>query len=83
VPASSTKGLTGHALGAAGAIEAAIALLALRHGFVPPGVHCEQPDPTLRACYQRDAVDTRLAVAASNSFGFGGSNSCLLFGVAR
>jgi 3-oxoacyl-[acyl-carrier-protein] synthase I len=83
VPASSTKGLTGHALGAAGAIEAAIALLALRHGFVPPGVHCEQPDPALRARYQRDARDARLAVAASNSFGFGGSNSCLLFGVAR
>jgi 3-oxoacyl-[acyl-carrier-protein] synthase-1 len=81
--ASSTKGLTGHALGAAGAVEAAIALIALRHGFVPPGVHCEQPDPTLHARYQRDAVDTRLAVAASNSFGFGGSNSCLLFGVAR
>jgi 3-oxoacyl-[acyl-carrier-protein] synthase-1 len=83
VPASSTKGLTGHALGAAGAIEAAIALLALRHGFMPPGVHCEQPDPALRARYQRTASDARLAVAASNSFGFGGSNSCLLFGVAR
>jgi 3-oxoacyl-[acyl-carrier-protein] synthase I len=83
VPTSSTKGLTGHALGAAGAIEAAIVLLALRHGFVPPGVHCEQPDPALRARYQREASDVRLAVAASNSFGFGGSNSCLLFGVAR
>jgi 3-oxoacyl-[acyl-carrier-protein] synthase-1 len=83
VPASSTKGLTGHALGAAGAVEAAISLLALRHGFVPPGAHCEQPDPTLRAHYQREARDARLAVAASNSFGFGGSNSCLLFGVAR
>jgi 3-oxoacyl-[acyl-carrier-protein] synthase-1 len=83
VPVSSTKGLTGHALGAAGAIEAVIALLALRHGFVPPGVHCEQPDPALHARYQREASDARLAVAASNSFGFGGSNSCLLFGVAR
>ena len=83
VPVSSTKGLTGHALGAAGAIEAAIALLALRHGFVPPGVHCEQPDATLRARYQRDAIDARLAAVATNSFGFGGSNSCLLFGAAR
>jgi 3-oxoacyl-[acyl-carrier-protein] synthase-1 len=83
VPVSSTKGLTGHALGAAGAVEAAIALLALRHGFVAPGVHCEQPDPTLHARYQREPLDARLAVAASNSFGFGGSNSCLLFGAAR
>ncbi len=83
VPVSSTKSLTGHALGAAGAIEAAIALLALRHGFVPPGTHCEQPDPTLHARYQREASDARLAVTASNSFGFGGSNSCLLFGAAR
>ena len=83
VPVSSTKGLTGHALGAAGAVEAAIALLALRHGFMPPGLHCEQPDPALRACYLREARDARLQVTASNSFGFGGSNSCLLFGAAR
>jgi 3-oxoacyl-[acyl-carrier-protein] synthase I len=83
LPVSSTKGLTGHALGAAGAVEAAIALLALRHGFVPPGVNCEQPDAALHARYEREAIDTRLTVAASNSFGFGGSNSCLLFGVNR
>jgi 3-oxoacyl-[acyl-carrier-protein] synthase-1 len=83
LPVSSTKGATGHALGAAGAIEAAIALLALRDGFVPPGVHCERPDPALQAHYQREARDARLAVVASNSFGFGGSNSCLLFGAAR
>jgi 3-oxoacyl-[acyl-carrier-protein] synthase-1 len=83
VAASSTKGLTGHALGAAGAVEAAVALIALRHGFIPPGVHCEQPDPALHARYQRAAIDAHLAVVASNSFGFGGSNSCLLFGAAR
>lgn len=83
VPVSSTKALTGHALGAAGAVEAAVALIALRRGFVPPGAHCEQPDPALRSHYQRTAVDARLAVVASNSFGFGGSNSCLLFGAAR
>jgi 3-oxoacyl-[acyl-carrier-protein] synthase-1 len=83
VPASSTKGLTGHALGAAGAVEAAIALIALRQRFLPPGVFCEQPDPALQVRYQREAADGRLAVAASNSFGFGGSNSCLLFGAAR
>jgi 3-oxoacyl-[acyl-carrier-protein] synthase I len=82
VPASSTKGATGHALGAAGAVEAAITLLALRHGFVPPGAHSEQPDPALHVRYQRAPADARLKVAASNSFGFGGSNSCLLFGAA-
>jgi 3-oxoacyl-[acyl-carrier-protein] synthase-1 len=82
-PVSSTKGQTGHALGAAGAVEAAIALLALGHGFMPPGLHCEQPDPALQAHYLRQTQEHALAVAASNSFGFGGSNSCLVFGAAR
>lgn len=83
LPVSSTKGLTGHALGAAGALEAAIALIALRHGFMPPGAPCEQPDPALRSHYLREPRDAELQVVASNSFGFGGSNSCLLFGAAR
>jgi 3-oxoacyl-[acyl-carrier-protein] synthase-1 len=83
VPASSTKGHTGHALGAAGAIEAAITLLALRHGVLPHGLHCEQPDPTLQANYVREPRQRALSIAASNSFGFGGSNACLVFGAAR
>lgn len=83
LPVSSTKGQTGHALGAAGAVEAAITLLALRQGFVPPGLHCEQPDPALQADYQRLPSPRAMSVAASNSFGFGGSNSCLLFGATR
>ncbi len=80
---SSTKGHTGHALGAAGAIEAAITLLALRHGVLPQGLHCEQPDPALQANYLRQPQQRRIAVAASNSFGFGGSNACLIFGEPR
>jgi len=80
---SSTKGHTGHALGAAGAIEAAITLLALRHGVLPQGLHCAQPDPALQANYLREPQQRTIAVAASNSFGFGGSNACLVFGAAR
>lgn len=80
---SSTKGHTGHTLGAAGAVEAAIALLALRHGVLPQGLHCERPDPALQANYLREPQERPIAVAASNSFGFGGSNACLVFGAPR
>jgi len=83
VPVSSTKGHTGHALGAAGAVEAAITLLALREGLLPSGLHCEQPDAALQANYLRQAQPHTLSVAATNSFGFGGSNACLIFGAAR
>jgi 3-oxoacyl-[acyl-carrier-protein] synthase I len=83
LPVSSTKGYTGHALGAAGAVEAALALIALRDGVMPPGLHCEQLDPTLHAHYLREPQRRALSVVANNSFGFGGSNCCLLFGAAR
>jgi len=83
LPVSSTKGHTGHALGAAGAVEAALTLLALRQGLLPHGLHCEQPDPTLRANYLHAPQRRTLSVAATNSFGFGGSNACLIFGAAR
>jgi len=83
VPVSSTKGHTGHALGAAGAIEAALTLVALQQGVLPRGLHCEQPDPALHANYLHHTEQRSLSVAASNSFGFGGSNACLLFGAAR
>ncbi len=82
LPCSSTKGATGHALGAAGGIEAAIVLLALQHGVLPAGLNAGQPDPALRANYQHQPLRQRLGVAASNSFGFGGTNACLLFGAA-
>jgi 3-oxoacyl-[acyl-carrier-protein] synthase-1 len=83
LPCSSTKGYTGHTLGAAGGVEAAVALLALEHGFMPAGLNVRQPDPALRSLYLREPREARLRVAASNSFGFGGSNCSLLFGAAR
>ncbi|HEU5297462.1 MAG TPA: beta-ketoacyl-ACP synthase [Burkholderiaceae bacterium] len=83
LPVSSTKGHTGHALGAAGAIEATLTLLALQHGVLPHGLHCEQPDPALQANYLRRTQQRTLSVAASNSFGFGGSNACLILGAAQ
>ncbi|WP_116389834.1 beta-ketoacyl-[acyl-carrier-protein] synthase family protein [Cupriavidus taiwanensis] len=78
-PASSTKGATGHALGAAGALEAVICALALRHGLVPAGINTAQVDPALDVNYQLANRDTPLRYAMSNAFGFGGSNCSLLF----
>jgi 3-oxoacyl-[acyl-carrier-protein] synthase-1 len=83
LPCSSTKGYTGHTLGAAGGVEAAMALLALQHGFMPAGLNVQQPDPALHSLYLREPRQGRLRVVASNSFGFGGSNCCLIFGAAR
>lgn len=82
LPCSSTKGYTGHTLGAAGGVEAAICLLALQHGLVPAGLNVQVPDTELHANYVRTAQRRELSVVASNSFGFGGSNACLIFGAA-
>lgn len=79
VPVSSTKGATGHTLGAAGAAEAVIALLALRDGLVPGGVNTTTLDPTLRSDYRTDNHPALLRHVLSNSFGFGGANCSLLF----
>ena len=83
LPCSSTKGFTGHTLGAAGGVEAAVAILALQHGFMPAGLNAEQPDPALQAMFLHQPREQRVNVVASNSFGFGGSNACLVFGAAR
>jgi 3-oxoacyl-[acyl-carrier-protein] synthase I len=82
LPCSSTKGHTGHTLGAAGGVEAAISMLALQHGVVPAGLNVQTPDPALKANYLRETRQQVLDVVASNSFGFGGSNACLIFGAA-
>lgn len=82
LPCSSTKGATGHTLGAAGGVEAAIALLALQHRVMPGGLNRSEPDPLLRADYLDAPREAPLKVVASNSFGFGGSNACLVFGAA-
>ena len=79
---SSTKGYTGHTLGAAGAVEAAITLLALEHGWLPPTLNLRRPDPALALPVLRAPLARRVRVAASNSFGFGGSNACLVLGAA-
>ncbi len=82
LPCSSTKGHTGHTLGAAGGVEAAVAMLALQHGFMPAGLHLRERDPALHSNYITVPREQSLRVVASNSFGFGGSNASLLFGVA-
>ena len=83
VPASSTKGATGHTLGAAGAIEAIICALALTHGLMPGGgINSVEADPVLRTRYLIDNLHAPLRYALSNSFGFGGTNCALAFGVA-
>jgi 3-oxoacyl-[acyl-carrier-protein] synthase-1 len=81
-PCSSTKGATGHALGAAGALEAVIAALALRHGVMPAGVNTRQVDSALTAHYLTAARAAPLKRVLSNSFGFGGTNCSLILGRA-
>jgi 3-oxoacyl-[acyl-carrier-protein] synthase II len=80
VPISSTKSMTGHMLGAAGAFEAMVTIFAMRDGFLPPTINLEHPDPECDLDYIPNvgrAVEARLAM--STSFGFGGHNACLVF----
>ena len=73
---SSTKSMTGHMLGAAGAVEAIVCALALKHGIVPPTVHLDQPDPECDLNYvPNEAVKADIEVAFSSSLGFGGHNA--------
>jgi 3-oxoacyl-[acyl-carrier-protein] synthase II len=82
VPVSGTKGLYGHALGASGAIEAAITVLSLHHGVLPGTCNLVDPDPACDLNLMRDALERQVAVGLSTSFGFGGMNAALLFGRA-
>jgi 3-oxoacyl-[acyl-carrier-protein] synthase-1 len=81
-PCSSTKGATGHTLGAAGALEAVISALAIKNGLMPGGVHTKKIDPTLTAFYIKENRRASVARVLSNSFGFGGTNCSLIFGRA-
>jgi 3-oxoacyl-[acyl-carrier-protein] synthase II len=77
---SSTKSMTGHLLGAAGAVEAIATILALRNGKVPPTINYETPDPACDLDYTPNTpVDRKLTYGLSNTFGFGGHNASLLF----
>ena len=80
VALSGTKGYYGHALGASGAIEAAICALSLRHGWLPPTLNLETPDPACDLDYIRDeGREATPEFVLSNSFGFGGINASLVF----
>jgi 3-oxoacyl-[acyl-carrier-protein] synthase-1 len=79
---SSTKGLTGHTLGAAGIIEAVITLLALHEGFVPGNAGAIDPDPACTAHFAWRNESHPVRIALSHSFGFGGSNACLALAAA-
>ena len=81
-PASSTKGATGHTLGAAGALEAIVCSLALQHEWLPGGINTREIDPQLQVNYLLAGRRQRLARVMSNSFGFGGSNCSLILGRA-
>ncbi|MFH1401836.1 MAG: beta-ketoacyl-ACP synthase II [Parcubacteria group bacterium] len=80
IPVSSTKSMTGHLLGAAGAVEAIITTLALREGIIPPTINLDSPDPECDLDYvPNQARKKEVQYALSNSFGFGGTNACLVF----
>ena len=81
IPISSTKSVTGHLMGAAGAIEAVFSIMAMRNNFVPPTVNLDNQDPDCDLNYTPNVgVPRDIDVVMSNSFGFGGHNAVLLFG---
>ncbi len=80
---SSTKGSTGHLLGAAGAVEAAVTVLAVARGLLPPTVNLDSPDPACDLDHVRGAARSApVGAALSNAFAFGGHNLSLIFGPA-
>jgi len=80
VPISSTKSMTGHMMGATGALEAAVCIYAIQHGVIPPTRNLTEPDPQCDLDYvPREARPHRVNMAMNNSFGFGGHNSVLIF----
>ncbi|MBI5545538.1 MAG: beta-ketoacyl-ACP synthase [Deltaproteobacteria bacterium] len=83
VPVVSTKGYTGHMLGAAGATEAVFAVAAIEHGWIPASLGAEPVDPQLTVQVNRSRRELRCRTVLSNSFAFGGNNVSVLFGASR
>jgi 3-oxoacyl-[acyl-carrier-protein] synthase II len=80
IPISSTKSMMGHLLGGAGAVEAAICVMVIQHGIIPPTINLTHPDPECDLDYVPNvARQAKVTTTLSNSFGFGGHNSTLVF----
>ena len=77
---SSTKSMTGHTLGAAGAVEAIISIMTIRNGVIPPTINLHHPDPVCDLDYvPNEARRAEVNIAMSNAMGFGGHNTSLIF----